>query len=451
MGLDQTSRRDVSESADNRQPTPAGRPKPRSRRPRGFSRRAAIGLGAAGVAGVAGAASLWDFFSRWRAAEAPADVFKGDAPKGELWELWRKRGWVKEASHYLKLGRNVQCKVCPNNCLLTPGDRSHCRNKINCDGTLYTLVYANPCTLHVDPVEKKPLFHFLPGSLTFSLATSGCVFRCLNCQNWEISQKKPEETKDPRGEGLRVRPPVPAGFTPDQMARLSLFPADAAAAAEALGCPSVSYTYTEPTAFYEYTYDTCKAARERKLKNIIVSCGSIEDRPARDLYQLVDAAHVDLKGFDQDIYAKLNSGKLQPILNLLQTLREMGVWFEIINLVVPTYTDDLDTIRRMCAWIARELGPDQPLHFSRFHPQHKLEYLPPTPVETLVKARDTARGEGLRYVYIGNVPGLAGAETTWCPNCKKPVVERDIFAVTALNVINGKCRYCRTKIAGVWS
>ena len=285
-----------------------------------------------------------------------------------MWELWRKRGWVKEASHYLKLGRNVQCKVCPNNCLLAPGDRSHCRNKVNYDGTLYTLVYANPCTFHIDPVEKKPLFHFLPGSRTFSLATSGCVFRCLNCQNWEISQKKPEETKDPRGEELRLRPPLPSSFTPDQMARLSLFPADAVAVAEALGCPSLSYTYSEPTAFYEYTFDTCKAARERKLKNIVVSCGSIEDRPARDLYQLVDAAHVDLKGFDEDIYTKLNSGKLQPILNMLKTLKELGVWFEIINLVVPTYTDDLDTIRRMCGWIAKELGPDQPLHFSRFHP-----------------------------------------------------------------------------------
>ncbi|MCX6929484.1 MAG: radical SAM protein, partial [Verrucomicrobia bacterium] len=147
-----------------------------------MSRRAAIGLGAAGVAGIAGAAGMWDFFSKWRAAEAPADIFKGDAPSGKLWELWRKRGWVKEASHYLKLGRNVQCKVCPNNCLLAPGDRSHCLNKVNHDGVLYTLAYANPCTFHIDPVEKKPLFHFLPGSRTFSLATSGCVFRCLNCQ-----------------------------------------------------------------------------------------------------------------------------------------------------------------------------------------------------------------------------------------------------------------------------
>jgi pyruvate formate lyase activating enzyme len=419
--------------------------------PRPISRRAALGLGAAGLAGVAGAASLFDLFSRWRDSEAPADIFKGDAPKGELWALWRKRGWVKEASHYLKLGRNVQCKVCPNNCLLSPGDRSHCRNKVNFDGTLYTLVYGNPCTFHIDPVEKKPLFHFLPGSRTFSLATSGCVFRCLNCQNWEISQKKPEETKDPHGDELRLRPPVPASLTLDEIARLSLFPADAVAVAEALLCPSLSYTYSEPTAFYEYTFDTCKAARARKLKNIVVSCGSIEDRAARDLYQLVDAAHVDLKGFDQDTYTKLNSGKLQPILNTLQTLKALGVWVEIINLVVPTYTDKLDTIHRMCGWIAKELGPDQPLHFSRFHPQHKLEHLTPTPVQTLLKARDAARAEGLHYVYIGNVPGLEGAETTWCPNCKQAVIERDIFAVTAQNLVGGKCRFCGTKIAGVWA
>ncbi|HOX56320.1 MAG TPA: AmmeMemoRadiSam system radical SAM enzyme [Candidatus Paceibacterota bacterium] len=420
-------------------------------RRRALSRRAAIGLGAAGVAGLAGAASMWDYFTRWRASEAPADIFKGDAPKGEVWELWRKRGWVREGSHYLKLGRNVQCKVCPNNCLLAPGDRSHCRNKVNCDGKLYTLAYANPCTFHVDPVEKKPLFHFLPGSRTFSLATSGCVFRCLNCQNWEISQKKPEETKDPRGAELRMRPPLPSGFSLDQMARLSLFPADAAAVAEALDCPSLSYTYSEPTAFYEYAVDACKAARERKLRNIVVSCGSIEDRAARDLYQLVDAAHVDLKGFDEQVYQKLNSGRLQPILNTLKMLKELGVWFEIINLVVPTYTDDLGLIRRMCGWIAKELGPDQPLHFSRFHPQHKLTYLAPTPVETLVRARDAGRSEGLRYVYIGNVPGLEGAETTWCPNCKKAVVERNIYAVTAVNLADGNCRSCGTRIAGVWA
>ncbi len=419
--------------------------------PRMLSRRLAIGLGIGGTVGLAGAASLFDFFSRWRESEAPADIFKGDAPQGEVWDLWQKRGWVKEGRHYLKLGRNVQCKVCPNNCVLAPGDRSHCRNRINRDGTLYTLAYGNPCTFHVDPVEKKPLFHFLPGSPTFSLATAGCVFRCLNCQNWEISQKKPEETKSPRGPEFRLRPPLPPVLTQDQMARLSLFPDDAALVAAALHCPSISYTYSEPTAYYEYTQDTCRAAHEHGLKNIVVSCGSIEERAARDLYQHVDAAHVDLKGFDEAVYRKLNSGKLEPILRTLKILRELGVWFEIINLIVPSYTDNLDAIARMCAWIAKELSPDQPLHFSRFHPQHKLTHLPPTPVDTLVKARDSARREGLQYVYVGNVPGLSDAGTTWCPNCKKPVVERDIFAVTRLDLAQGNCRHCGTRIPGVWS
>jgi len=436
MGLDQTARR-VLKAGVNRQ---SG----------AVSRRAAIALGAAGIAGLGSAATLFDFFAKWRDAEAPADTFKGDAPKDEVWNQWQKRGWVKEGRHYLELGRNVQCKVCPNNCLLEPGDRSHCRNRINRDGKLYTLVYGNPCTFHVDPVEKKPLYHFLPGTPTFSLATSGCVFRCLNCQNWEISQRKPEETKDPRGDEYRLRPPLPAMLTQNQMARLSLFPEDAAAVTVALGCPSISFTYSEPTAFYEYTQDTCKAARDRQLKNIVVSCGSIEERPARDLYQYVDAAHVDLKGFTEDSYQKLNSGKLAPILSTLKLLRELGVWLEIINLVVPTYTDQLDTIRRMCGWIVKELGPDQPLHFSRFHPQHKLEHLPPTPVATLVKAREIARAEGLRFVYIGNVPGLADAGTTWCPGCKKAVIERDIYALTRLDIAAGKCRFCGTKIAGVW-
>ena len=229
------------------------------------------------------------------------------------------------------------------------------------------------------------------------------------------------------------------------------FPDDVVAVTEALGCPSISYTYSEPVAFYEYTQDTCKLARQHQLRNIVVTCGSIEERPARELYQLVDAAHLDLKGFDEDIYKKLNSGKLAAILATLKVLKDLGVWVEIINLVVPTYTDDIDTIRRMCGWILKEAGPDQPLHFSRFHPQHKLAHLTPTPVETLVKARDAARTEGLHYVYIGNVPGLEGAETTWCPNCKQAIVERDIFAVTRMDIADGKCRFCGTKIAGVWS
>jgi pyruvate formate lyase activating enzyme len=277
------------------------------------------------------------------------------------------------------------------------------------------------------------------------------VLRCLNCQNWEISQKKPEETKDPRGRELRFRPPLPSTLTSDEFARLSLFPDDAVAVAEALRCPSISYTYSEPTAYYEYAYDTCKLAREHKLKNIIVTCGSIEDRPFRDLAQFVDAAHVDLKGFNDEIYHRLNSGKLQPILDTLKTYRELGIWFEVINLVVPTYTDDLEMIKRMCGWLVQNLGPDRPLHFSRFNPEHKLDHLPPTPVEILIQARDLARAAGLRYVYLGNVRGVADAQTTFCPNCRRAIIERDVFSVTRSELANGKCRYCGAPIAGVWS
>jgi pyruvate formate lyase activating enzyme len=417
----------------------------------GIGRREAIGYGVAGLVCLAGAGGLIDYFRRFFENESPADIFKGDAPSDAVWALWQKRGWEKEGYHYLKLDRNVQCKICPNNCILAPGDRSHCRNRINRDGTLYTLAYGNPCSFHVDPVEKKPLFHFLPGTSSFSLATAGCIFRCLNCQNWEISQKKPEETKDPRGAEFRLRPPIPPALSMEEMARLSMFPEDVVALAENLRCPSVSYTYSEPVAFYEYTYDACKLAHEKKIRNIMVTCGSIEERPLRDLAQYLDAAHVDLKGFDEDVYWKLNTGRLKPILNTLKTLKDMGVWFEIINLVVPTYTDKPDTFARMSDWLVANIGPDHPIHFSRFHPAHKLEHLPPTPEEILMKARDIARAAGLRYPYIGNVPGLAGAETTFCPGCKRPIIEREVFAITSFNIEADHCKFCQTKIAGVWS
>jgi len=444
MGLDPIQTKTLAEGGGRA-------PRPSSVR-RVLTRRGALGAGALAFAGLAAGGGSWlQRLLKVADDEAPADVFKGDAPKPDVWEQWKARGWVKEAAHYLKLGRNVQCKVCPNNCLLEPGDRSHCRNKVNWDGTLYTMAYGNPCTFHVDPIEKKPLFHFLPGSLSFSLATSGCVFRCLNCQNWEISQMKPEETKDPTGPAFRLQPPLPATLSLEQVRRLSLFPEDVAAVAEALRCPSISYTYSEPTAYYEYAYDTCQRARARKIKNVLVTCGSIEERSFRELAQFVDAAHVDLKGFDDETYRKLNSGKLQPILNTLKTYKSLGIWFEIINLIVPSYTDNLEGIRRMCDWLVANLGPDTPLHFSRFHPQHKLTHLPPTPVETLVRAREAAKSAGLRYVYLGNVRGVPEAETTFCPNCRKAVVERDIFAVTSFRLKAGKCPDCHTPIAGVWS
>ncbi|MCX7826430.1 MAG: AmmeMemoRadiSam system radical SAM enzyme [Verrucomicrobiae bacterium] len=417
---------------------------------RGLTRRQMVLLGLAGLAGVAGTGSVVRYRAQMAEPESGWDVFRGDAPKGELWELWKQRGWAKEAYHYSKLGRNVLCHVCPNVCQLEPDDRGRCRNRVNKDGTLYTVAYGNPCSMHIDPIEKKPLFHFFPGSRSFSLATAGCVFRCLNCQNWEISQRKPEETKNARGPEFRLRPPAPA-FGPADMERLSLFPEDLVALAAWCNCVSISYTYSEPTAYYEYAYDSCKLARARKIKNVFVTCGSINEAALRDVGQYLDACHVDLKGFDDDTYAKLNAGRLHFILDSLKTLQSMGVWVEIIHLVVPTYTDKPDMIRKMCDWIATNLGPDCPVHFSRFHPAHKLQHLPPTPVEILLQAQAIGRSAGLRYVYIGNVPGLRGAETTFCPNCRQVVIDRDIYSITAFNLAAGKCKFCQTKIAGVWS
>ncbi len=409
------------------------------------------GLGSLGAFGVGlEAGSITDFVWGLFEPEETAKVFKGDAPSEDVWRAWKARGWVKEGRHYLKLGKNVQCKVCPNDCLLEPGDRSHCRNRVNVDGTLYTMAYADPCTFHVDPIEKKPLLHFLPGTGAFSIAISGCGFRCLNCQNWEISQKKPEETKDPRGPGFRVTPETLPRLRRADLARMTMLPEDVVALAQALKCQSVAYTYSEPTVWHEYMQDTAVLARDAGLKNVWVTCGYINEETLVDLAPHLDAANVDLKSFDEATYKTLNTGKLEPVLNTLKTLKKMGVWFEVTNLVVPTYTDDLDMIARMCDWLVDNLGPDYPLFFSRFHPAHKLTHLPPTPLDFLVRAREVGRKAGLHYVYIGNVRGVPDAETTFCPGCGKAVVERDVFSVTAFHIQHGKCAYCDTPIAGVW-
>ncbi len=384
------------------------------------------------------------------AAARSTDVFKNDAPRDQLWQQWLARRWAREALHYLRLGRNVQCKLCPNECLLEPEDRGRCRNRVNKDGMLYTLAYGNACSIQVDPIEKKPLFHFLPGTDVFSFATGGCGFRCLNCQNWEISQRRPEETKDPSGPELRATPERLGELTLGDLRRLSLFPEDAVALAEYFHTPSIAYTYSEPSVWFEYMIDTARRARARGIRNVWVTCGYIQQEPLNELCEVLDAANVDLKSFDPEVYGKLNSGKLEPILSTLKTLKRRGVWFEVTNLVVPTYTDDLAMIRQMCLWMVDQLGPDYPLHFSRFHPAHKLTHLPPTPVQVLVDAQGIARDCGLRYVYIGNVRGVEGAETTYCPKCHKPVVDRDIFYIETMNVENGHCAACGEPIAGVW-
>ena len=427
---------------------------------RKVTRRRAMKYGIGGLAALAGTAAALQYggaVARYVTtaiqAETSAEVFENDAPKGKTWQLWKKRRWAREAYHYLPLGRNVECKLCPNACLLQPEDRGRCRNRVNKNGTLYTLVYGNPCSFHDDPIEKKPLFHFLPSTRVFSIATSGCGFRCLNCQNWDISQRKPEETKDPRGPEVRYTPEFmrTQRLTMTTYNRLSMFPKDVVAVAKARYCPAIAYTYSEPTMFYEYMYDTAKLARSKNIKNVWVTCGYIQPQPLRELCRYMDAANVDLKGFDDAIYKTLNSGKLQPILDTLQTLKQHNVWFEVTNLIVPTYTDKMDMIKRMCDYLAEKVGVDYPLHFSRFHPKHKLTRLPPTPVDVLLEAKSIAVAAGLQYVYIGNVRGVADAANTFCPNCKKPVLERDIYVILSNNISGGKCKFCGTKIAGVWS
>jgi len=401
-----------------------------------ISRRDFIKKGLVAVAGVSlGAYGLSRFLTKgaditsfgnddkWSNSVNPslAHVFKGDAPE----QLWK---WSRETPFQLKLGDNVQCKLCPNECLLEPGDRSICRTRVNINGTLHSLSYGNPCSEHVDPIEKKPLFHFLPQTTVFSIATAGCNFRCLQCQNWTISQFKPEDTQN-----------------------YDLMPEKVVEAAIKAKTPSIAYTYSGPIAFYEYMLDTAKLASEKGLKNVWVTQGYMNEKPLRELCKYLDAANVDIKYFSEKLYNEYSAAKLQPVLDCLKILKQEKVWFEITNLVIPTVNDDMGMIKQMSKWIVNELGPDYPLHFSRFHPMYKLTHLPATPIETLEKAREVAMDAGVKYVYIGNVPD-SKAESTYCPNDNRVCIERKGYAITENNVDkNGFCLECGEKIEGVWS
>jgi pyruvate formate lyase activating enzyme len=300
-----------------------------------------------------------------------------------------------------------------------------CNVRINKDGKLFSLVYGKPCAVHIDPIEKKPFFHFLPATKAFSIATVGCVLGCKFCQNWEISQAKPEETD----------------FQ-------DLPPADVVRLAALNGCHSVCYTYTEPTVFYEYMYDTAVVAKRYGVKNTVHTCGYIKEKPLRELARYLDAVDVDLKAFTEDFYGRICGGRLKPVLDAIVVLKEMGIWIEITNLVIPTLNDDMVKIKEMCRWLVRNAGPDVPLHLSRFYPHYKLKNLPPTPLKTLLEARDTAMEAGLRYVYIGNI--RSKAENTYCHNCGKPLIKRHGYFVAQTNIQNSKCKFCDTLVPGVW-
>ncbi len=337
--------------------------------------------------------------------------------------LWK---WSKESPYYTVTAKGVKCRICPNNCILKEGQESICRTHVVKDDKLYTIAYGNPCSVHVDPIEKKPLFHFLPTTRAYSIATAGCTLACLNCQNWEISQESPRKTQN-----------------------ADLLPVKVIEEAVNSHCQSIAYTYSEPIAFYEYTYDTAKLARARGLKNLLISNGYINEKPLRDLCKYTDAANINLKSFTEDTYEKLNGGALQPVMDALKIIKEEGVWLEITNLIVPNWTDNLDMITQMCNWLVNSGFTDCPLHFLRFFPLYKLTNLPYTPESILEQARNIAMKAGMKYVYIGNVPGTT-FENTYCPHCKKPVIERQGFAILQNNLKSSACKFCGTKIAGVW-
>jgi len=321
--------------------------------------------------------------------------------------------------------RVVECQLCPKQCRMAEGQAGDCRVRANVDGKLRALTFGFPVAVHVDPIEKKPFFHYYPGARILSLATVGCNLHCRNCQNWEISQANPEDAE-----------------------AHALPPADVVDLAVREGVPLVGYTYTEPLAWYEYTLETAVLAKQRGLRSAIVTAGYVNDGPARALFKVVDAATVDVKAFDDAFYRDVCGGGLRPVLNTLVAAREGGAWLEVSNLVIPGMSDDLGKIRQFARWIRQNLGEDTPLHFLRFHPQYRLENLPPTPVETLDSAWKIALDEGIRHVYLGNVPGHE-TEVTRCSSCGRPVIERSGYKLLGVHVTaDGRCEHCGATVPG---
>jgi pyruvate formate lyase activating enzyme len=340
-----------------------------------------------------------------------------------------KKGLIKTklSPYFTSLDRGeIQCELCPHRCRVAKGKRGLCRVRENRDGKYYSLVYGNPCAVHLDPIEKKPFSHVLPGTTSFSLATAGCNFQCKFCQNWEISQASPEDVY-----GYDVPPEL------------------IVSRAKEIGARSVAYTYVEPMIFYEYMSDISLLVKKAGLLNVTHSNGFINPAPLKNLCKVLDAANIDLKGFTENFYRELCSGELNPVLETLKTLKKEKVHLEITTLIIPTKNDEMSVIKEMCLWIKKELGEDTPIHFSRFYPLYKLKTLPPTPVSTLDKAREVALSAGLEYVYVGNIPGHAG-ENTFCPKCKKMVIQRTGYMVGEIHLKDGKCRYCGKPISGIW-
>ena len=334
----------------------------------------------------------------------------------------------KEALFWDKLEDNtVQCRLCPRRCVIPQGMRGYCGVRVNRNGKLFTLAYNNPVAVAIDPIEKKPFFHVLPGTGALSIAVAGCNLRCIFCQNWNVSQKRPDET-------------INYNITPQGIVDL----------AKKYEVPSIVFTYTEPTVFYEYMLDIAKLAKKSGLHVGMHTCGYINPEPLRKLLKYMDFVDVDLKSFSDKFYQELGNGAhLAPILKTLKTIKESGTHLEITTLVIPGKNDSEKEIHAMCEWIRDNLGADTVLSFSRFFPQFKLKNIPPTPIETLKKAYSIAKTVGLKYVYIGNVPGIK-EESTFCPHCGKVLIKRFGYSILENNIVGGRCKFCGTKIEGVW-
>lgn len=335
---------------------------------------------------------------------------------------------AREASWYRKLAEGrVECQLCPRGCQVADAERGGCGVRENTGGTYQTLVYGAACAVHVDPIEKKPFFHVLPGAKALSFATAGCNVECKFCQNWEISQFRPEQVK--------------AQYLP---------PEALASAARQAGVSLLSATYSEPVVFWEYLRDAAEAGRRAGVRTTVVSNGFIQEKPLRDVLPLLSAVKVDLKSFREAFYRDVVRGELKPVLRAIEVIKGAGVWLELVVLLVPTLNDSEAEVLDLVRWVKSTLGPDVPIHFTRFHPTYRLLNLPPTPVQTLEHAWTLARAEGLHHVYTGNVPGHAG-ESTFCPGCGALVVKRLGFQVLENRLRAGECPSCQRPIPGVWS
>lgn len=336
-------------------------------------------------------------------------------------------GKIREAMFYEKIGDNfVHCFLCSHHCKIAEGKRGICGVRENVGGNLYSLVFGKLAASAVDPIEKKPLFHFLPGSRAYSIATVGCNFRCLNCQNYDISQM-PKPQKPVFGEEV----------SPEEIVET----------ANLYKCESIAYTYTEPTIFFEYAYETAKLAKKEGIRNVFVSNGYISEEALKTIAPYLDANNIDLKSFSDDFYRKVCGARLDPILDAIKLHKELGIWIEITTLVIPSLNDSEENFRKIAEFI-KNLDEGIPWHVSRFYPAYKLHDMPSTPVSVLDKAKKIGLEAGLKYVYQGNVPGEG--ENTYCPNCGKLLIQRQRYDVKLYELIDSKCPQCGSKIDGVW-